>query len=255
MTKTRGTRGEEKMQKKQNEPVSIAVITREDAVKERLYRLISLWGEALCISYVCMAWTGTEASLPGPCPSIVFLDLASEDRGQIQGAAWLEEIAPSCALIILSDDQRQAIQAYQWHPVSCLSPGFSYGELCRTMDRCFRFWRQGMEWLDLPSQWDRVRIPLTQIHYAEGRGRDTILHCTGGEIRVSIPLCTLEPELPSPPFFRCQKSFVVHPDAVGEMIGGELIMKDRLAVSVSRNRKKDVQQLLEEWTLSRRSEG
>ena len=243
------------MPKEQIEPVSIAVVTRKESAKERLHRLLSLWGDALCISFEYTAWSGTEECLPGPCPSILFLDLPSKKDGQTRRAAWLEEISSSCAVIILSDDQRQAIQAYQWHPVSCLSPGFTYGELCRTMDRCFRFWRQGMGWLDLPSQWDRVRIPLTQIYYAEGKGRDTILHCTGGEIRVSVPLSKLEPELPSPPFFRCQKSFVVHPDAVEKFTGGELIMKDRLAVTISRNRKKEVQLLLEEWTSSRRNEG
>lgn len=234
------------MRKDQSEPVSIAVVTGEKAVEERLFRLLSLWAEAQCIRFQYSAWSERTDDWPEPCPSILFLDLETA-----QVSARLEQLPSSCAVVILSDDQNQAIQAYHWHPVARLAPGFHYGDLCRTMDRCFRFWRQGLGWLDLPFRWDRVRIPLSQIRYAEGRGRDTILHCTGGEICVSVPLSKLESELPSPPFFRCQKSFIVHPDAVEKLTGGELIMKDRLAVAVSRSRKKEIQLLLDRWTSCR----
>ena len=235
------------MTKETTDPVSIAVITGEKQTEDGLRQQLSLWAESLCVSFRFLVWRGTEDSRPGPLPSLLFLDLRSGLQSPTRVPGWLEEALSSCAVVILSEDQIQAIQAYQWHPVDRLAPDFTYGALCRTMDRCFRFWRQGLEWLDLPFQWDRVRVPLSQIHYAEGQGRDTILHCTGGEIRVSVPLSKLEPLFPSPPFFRCQKSFMVHPDAVERLAGGDLILKDRLAVTVSRNRKKEIQALLERW--------
>ena len=220
-------------------------------MEDSLLHQLSLWAEARCVRFRFQTWQGTETSRPDPAPSILFLYLRSGSGSLNQAPAWLEDILFSCAVVIMSEDQIQAIQAYQWHPAACLSAGFTYVELCRAMDRCFRFWRQGLEWLDLPFQWDRVRVPLSQVHYAEGQGRDTILHCTGGEIRVSVPLSKLEPELPAPPFFRCQKSFIVHPDAVERMGGGDLIMKDRMAISVSRNRKNEVRQMLEQWRKDR----
>ena len=234
------------MTNEQNSPVSAAVFTREAAVEERVRRMLSLWSEALCLRCQLAVWSPGEEG-PVPSPSVLFLDLRSGDGLLAEEPPWLKELPPGCAIVILSDDQRQAIRAYQWHPAACLSPRFTYEELCRTMDRCFRAWRHGLAWLDLPFRWERVRVPVSQIRYAEGMGRDTILHCTGGQIRVNVPLSKLEPELPSPPFFRCHKSFLIHPDAVEKMTGWELIMKDRLAVSIARNRKKEVQRLLEEW--------
>ena len=244
-------RGEEGMQKDQIEQVSVAVVTRERTVGEELCRLLSLWSEAQCVRLRDSVWSELTDEDPEPCPSILFLDLQPAAGSPALPPGRLEELSSSCAVVILSDDEDEAIRAYHWHPVACLEPGFTYGELCRAMDRCFRFWRQGLQWLDLPCQWDRVRVPLSQLRYAEGRGRDTILHCTGGEIRVSVPLSKLEAELPAPPFFRCQKSFIVHPDAVEKLTGGELIMRDRLAIAVSRSRKKEIQRLLEQWTFSR----
>ena len=240
------------MPKEPIEPIHIAVITQEKAIADSLLRELSLWAASLCITLRCTVWRGTEAEGPDPSPSILFLDLRPDAGSLPRASAWVEEVLSASAVVILSEDQGQAIQAYQWHPVARLGTNVTYGALCRAMDQCFRFWRQGLAWLDLPFQWDRVRVPLSQIHYAEGRGRDTILHCTGGEIRVSVPLSKLEPELSVPPFFRCQKSFIVHPDAVEKLTGNELIMKDRLAITVSRDRKKEVQRLLEQWTSDRR---
>ena len=235
------------MRKGEAEAVVIAVITRDGSVAERARHMLSLWSKALCVNYLLIDWNGKDAWFPDPSPDVLFLDLQGEDGDLSREPDWLADLPSACALVILSDDQRQAIQAYQWHPAACLAPDYSYDALCRTMDRCFCFWRQGLEWIDLPCQWDRVRIPLSRIQYAESMGRDTILHCTDGEIRVNLPLSKLEPELLSPPFIRCQKSFLIHPDAVDALAGGELYMKDRQILSISRNRRKEVHDLLVQW--------
>ena len=235
--------------------VPIAVITGEKTVEDTLFRRLSLWSEEMCVCFRYLVWRGTEDRHPDLLPSLLFLDLRSSPQSLTHTPDWLEEVLSSCAVVILSEDKLQAIQAYQWHPVDRLPPDFSYDALRRTMDRCFRFWQQGMELLDAPFQWDRVRVPLSQIRYAEGQGRDTILHCTGGEIRVSVPLSKLESELPEPPFFRCQRSFVVHPNAVLRLTGDDLVLKDRLAITISRSRKKEIQQLLERWSRDREDGG
>ena len=235
------------MRKNEAEQIVIAVITRDGSVAERANRMLTLWSEALCVRFRFTDWNGESAGIPDPCPNVLLFDLQGEDGDPSLEPVWLKELPSACALVILSDDQRQAIRAYQWHPAARLAPDYSYEALCRTMDRCFRFWRQGLEWIDLPCQWDRIQIPLSRIQYAESMGRDTILHCADGEIRVNMSLSKLEPELLFPPFIRCQKSFLVHPDAVEALVGGELRMKDQQVVSISRSRKKEVQQLLTQW--------
>ena len=236
------------MRNEETAPVSVAVVTRDPSAAERARQMLSLWSEALCVRLQLVGWDEEDSGLPDPWPTILLLDLRQETEGpSSREPSWLKELPSSCALVILSSNQQQAIRAYQWHPAACLSPDYSYDELCRTMDRCFRFWRQGLEWIELPCQWDRIRIPLSRIRYAESMGRDTILHCTDGEIRVNLSLSNLEPEMPAPPFIRCQKSFLVHPDAVETLAGGELHMKDQQVVSISRSRKKEIQQLMTRW--------
>ena len=228
------------MTREQTEPVVMSVITQDPEVAERTAHMLFLWAQALCVRLQLLAWKDAEA----PAPCVLFLDLQGEP-------VLPEELPPACALVILSDDPHQAIQAYQWHPAARLSPDFGYEDLCRAMDRCFRFWRQGLALIEVPCQWDRVRIPLSRIQYAESMGRDTILHCPEGPIRVNQSLSRLEPDLPAPPFLRCQKSFLVHPDAVDRVNGGELVMRDRQVISIARNRKQEVRELLARWRSDR----
>ena len=231
----------------QSEPVVMAVITQQRAVADHTRRMLSLWAQAMCVRLRVAEWDGEGNGFPAPCPAVLFLDLQEEEKSLPREPVWLNELPSACALVILSDDPQQVIRAYQWHPADRLSSSYSYEDLCRAMDRCFRFWRQGLEWIDLPSQWDRVRIPLSWIRYAENMERDTILHCAGGVIRVNLSLHKLELMLPAPPFFRCQKSFLIHPDAVEKLAAGELHMKDKQVISISRSRKQEVRQLLAQW--------
>ena len=235
------------MTNEQIQPVVIAAITPDSAVAARTRRMIDLWSEALCVRVCFLTWNGKGDGFPEPCPAVLFLALRAVEGDLPREPGWLKELPSACALVILSDDPQQAIRAYQWHPAARLSPGYRYEDLCSTMDRCFRFWRQGLEWIDLPCQWDRVRLPLSRIYCAESMGRDTILHCAGGPIRVNQSLSKLEPDLPAPPFLRCQKSFLVHPDAVEKLTGGKLIMKDGQRISIARPRKQEVQKALAQW--------
>lgn len=73
-------------------------------------------------------------------------------------------------------------------------------------------------------------------------------------MRASVPLGKLWEELPSPPFLRCQRGFLVHLDAVAEMSGGSLSLTcDRRAVPVSRKQLREIQDSLAQWQLQKKA--
>ncbi len=233
------------------EGVLIAIYTAKAELAEKLHFFLRLWAEEMCVQCLFVDWDGETESWLNPIPSLLFTDYGSQETDRQGENERLNALPSTCAVVMLSNDQQQAIQAYQWHPVTCLAPGFSYRELSRMMDRCFRFWRQGLTWLDLPSRWDRMRLPICQIRYAEGKGRETILHCAGGDMVVNMPLSKIEVILPSPPFIRCQKGYIVHPGAVKKQVGGELIMKDNYAISITRSRQQEIRGWLMRWHAER----
>lgn len=153
------------------------------------------------------------------------------------------------AIIVISARPERAIQAHRWHAVAFLPPDASPAQVRRAMDSCFAAWRGGIQWLSLPTRRDRIRLPLCQLQYAEASGHETRLYyCTGGCVQVSLPIKKLEEMLPSPPFFRCQKAFVVHLSSIAAFSGGQLTMNgDERQISVSRQQIAPLRQALKRW--------
>ena len=222
------------------------VCSQDQALCGRLLRVLSHWAEEACVELaLCQttAWMG-----PPKEGGILFWDA---DSAPVLVPELLEDL-PNTALVLLSANKQTAIDAYRYHPAAFLRPDAGYKAVRRVMDQCFPFWRQGLKWLDLPFRRERVRLPLCQLHCAEADGRETLLYCAGGQMRASFPLGKLWEELPSPPFIRCQRGFLVHLGAVQDMAGGTIVLKDdHREVAVSRQLVKDVQQALLLWRSAR----
>lgn len=121
------------------------------------------------------------------------------------------------------------------------------------MDRCFRYWRNGLQWLEVPFRRDWVRLPLCQLRCAEADGRETVLHCSSGCLRCSISLGKLADQLPQPPFFQCQRSFIIHLGAVERLVDGSVVLSGtRTLISIGRKQLPQLQGLLEDWKEFRR---
>lgn len=237
----------------QNEQARIIVSTRSAPLRKRLKALIALWAEAYCVQCAVKAWDWRTAELPREdAQAILFLDLRDLSAAAAEERRYVAQLPRGCTLIVIAMDETQAIRAYRWHPAARLDPDLDYPVLCAAMDQCFSVWRQYLRWLDLPFQWERVRVPLCQLQYAEARGRESVLRCAGGEMRASVALGAVEQQLPSPPFFRCQKGFLIHLGAVEQFDGGTLTMTDRQTITVGRKQARELQTLLEQWQTARR---
>lgn len=229
------------MEQGRDSAVRFRIATLDRDLEARLIQHLDRWAQSVCVRCIV---TGDQAEEPEK-PQILFWD--GDDRSSAIPAEENAEDGP--VLILISRSHTLAIEMYRYHPVGFLPWSFTAETLKRTMDQCFSVWKTGLKWLDLPSRRDRVRLPLCQLRCVEADGRECILHCSGGQIRASVTLGKLVEELPSPPFFRCQKSFVVHLDAVEKLVGGELILaEDRRAISVGRKQSAQLQKLLAEWT-------
>lgn len=235
------------LERTETSQVPALVWTRNQSLRDHLFQMLSSWVEEACVD---LSLQHREPFAGGAdSGGILFLDteglenLHPEDLEQCQHTA----------LVVVSADKQTAIQAFRWHPAAFLKPSAGYRAVRQAMDQCFPFWRHGLRWLDLPFRRDRVRIPLCQLRCVEAEGRESVLYCAGGQMRASYPLGKLEDALPSPPFFRCQRGFLVHLGAVEAMSGGTLILRgDHRPIPVSRQQIKDIQQALLQWQAARK---
>lgn len=231
--------------------VQIGIYTADGVLFQRLAGCLALWGREVCVE---LSVSSVEDGVPALGTELLIFE-ADGDGKKIAGwAADQRRMGRTVALIALTEDSRRAIASYLCHPNAFLSRRAGYGKLAEAMDRCFAVWQKGIRWLELPSRREWVRVPLCQIQYAEAQGRSTLLHCAGGVIAVSCALGQVAEQLPQPPFYRCQRSFLVHLGAAVRLQGGELLMSDGQVISVGRSRLQELREHLK-FLLSVQDEG
>ena len=214
--------------------VKIAIRTRDKELAERLQRMMRRWKDALCVLMEPVA-----EKLPA---DILFLDA---DTCPFPERSWPDFFH---ALVMISDDASRAIDAYQRHPSAFLRSRPTDDDFRAVMRRCFPAWRDGLRRLNLSGRCELPALPMGRIQYVEASGRESVIRCDGLVYAASTPIGKLAEQLPNPPFFRCQRSFIIHLSAVGAVLNDGLIMaKDGRPIPVSRKCADDFREALERW--------
>ena len=210
--------------------VRIAALTRNADLAERLERTSRHWADAVCVLTVRVG---------GDAPADILL--------------WDADTSPPpdnapAALIVVSDDESKAIAAYQRHPAALLPSRFRAPDFRSAMERCFPAWRGGLRWLDLSGCREPSKLPLGGIQYVEASGRESAVRCDNAALTVPAPMGKLAQQLPAPPFFRCQRSFIVNLSAVRSVSDDAVItVKDGSAIPISRKRVDAFREALARW--------
>ena len=220
--------------------VEILLCTADATLGVDMEALLAHWAKACCVRASLRRTAGVPPDTAEG--ALVFWDVDSLGD-------FPEELAPRKGLVAVSSDGKAAIRAYRWHPAAFWDPKLGYAALRQAMDRCFPLWMRGMEWLELSYKRDRARFPLLQLRYAEAEGKETVLHCADGLLRTSVLLGQLEQSLPNPPFFRCQKGFIVHLSAVESLDGNSLRMaEDGREIPVGRRQSGQLGRAWRRWS-------
>lgn len=210
--------------------IRIGICTADQALGQALCRVLEGWAQVVCANLDLALWTSAAQAEPADC-ALLLLDLDEGDAAFRLAARARER---GQGLVLLSQDEGQAIGAYRCHPDAFLCKPLKADKLRQALKRTAHLWQQGLRRLDLPYYRSRIQLPLCQIYYAEAQGRHTILHGTSGPVEINQPLGKVAEQLPEPPFVRCQKSFIVHLGAVRHISGGLLQMNDGQSISISR---------------------
>lgn len=237
------------------EQVQIVICGTQEPQSARLEALLSSWAEEACVC-LCMKKQGADYLSARCCAdcNLLFVDSEGMFCDAVAQIQKMRESCPKMGVILLSDNPKFVIEAYRCHPDGLIRKPLTYQKLCDVMGRCFLYWQAGIRWMDLPVNHRRLRIPLCRLHYMEAAGRNTILFHANGQILVNCSLGETEKQLITPPFVRCQKSFIVHLGAVCELVGGELVMKDNRVISIARPQIRHIQRLLDDYRKARRRE-
>ena len=192
----------------EKDTVAVVICSGDEALRERLRRCLARWASCECVRLRFAETEGGEAA--EEAGALVFLDM-----GTAAPARCRDALAP--AGVVITRNEKQAIEAYRLHPAALLPPDFSYAELRDALSACAQAWAPGLRCLELPGRRGALRLPMGSIRYIEAQRDYCLIHSDGATVRVRATMLSLERLLPGPPFLRCHKSYIIHLQTVRAM--------------------------------------
>ncbi len=218
----------------------ITIFTDDAHLFARLSRALVLWQESLCLRCRVARGGMAKADDAGDARALWLLDMALAPER-------LPAPDDKRVVVALAGDDRQALRAYRWHPAALLSPDFDWNDLCRALERCFDAWQLALSVLPPGCG----GLPLCLLAYVEAAGRKSLLHTRADTLLVPVPFGALVEQLSAPPFFRCQRSYLVNLAGVEAIRGGKLLLRGGAELPVSRAAVEPLRRALDAWRQER----
>ena len=221
--------------------VRVRVCTASLEMAERLLRMLRRWACAECV--VLSAERTDRVSFEDDWPAqLLVLDMDS-----IELPDSLPQRPADAGLIVISGDAGRTIRSYRWHPSAFLKPDFDMGRLRNALSACERYLRCGQLGLESPYIRRAFRLPIGRIRYVEAAAHYCLFNQGRNSIRLRFSIDEAEKQLPSPPFVRCHRSYIVNLGAVTGMTYTTVTLRGGVTLPLGRTCVRSLREALEKW--------
>lgn len=246
--------------------ITAVIVEDEQGNRENLLRMIKEYCPQIQISAMCGSIEEAQTILSDTRPDILFLDIC---LGQDTGFSLLESLSDvSFEVIFVTAYDKYAIQAIRFSALDYLLKPIDPEDLIRAVDKAIRIILQKQENLRMQNLLSNVkaidkqkRIALSvadKIEFVEVR---SIVRCeaesnyttfflkSGEKLIVSRTLKEYEDLLTPYNFLRVHQSHLINMEEIKSFMkadGGYIRMKDGSLVSISRQRRNYVMEILKQ---------
>ena len=222
------------------EAVRAVVCSASEALSGRLQSMLLRWACRACVALTVELTE--DPALPGGDAQLLILDM---DSVELPERAQLEN--RRTGLIVISRDAGRAIHSYRWHPAAFLKPDFDMRRLEEAMSACEKNWQRGRLCLEAPYRRRTFRLPLGRVRYVEAAAHYCLFDQGKQTLRFRFSIDELERLLPSPPFVRCHRSFLVRVDAVEGLSYTAVTLRGGTSLPLGRTYIKSLRAALAAW--------
>lgn len=240
------------------------IIDDESGNRENLRRLINLHCPQIIVQEECSSVHQARESIAKHCPQLLFLDICMTDG---TGFDLLESLAGfSMEVIFITAFDQYAIQAIRFSALDYLLKPIDTKELINAVDKAVQVIKSKQQNLRMQNLLQNTlrldkkkRLALSVADKIEFVEISDIIRCesdnnyttfylkSGGKLIVSRTLKEYDELLTPYNFLRVHQSHLINLDEIKSFIkndGGYLVMNDGSSVSISRQRKNEVMEVL-----------
>jgi len=221
--------------------VRAVLCSASETLSERLRGLLERWACRECV-VLTVEQTDDLAS-----PLLVGAQLLILDMDSVELPEQDQLAKEHLGLIVISRDVGRAIHSYRWHPAAFLKPDFDLRRLSEALSACEKYWHCGRLCLESPYKRRTFRLPLGRIRYVEAAAHYCLFNQGRQSVRFRFSVNELEGLLPTPPFVRCHRSYLVHLDAVAGMSYTAVTLRGSASLPLGRTYINTLRAALEAW--------
>ncbi|MCB0639286.1 MAG: response regulator transcription factor [Lewinella sp.] len=218
------------------------------------------------VEIVAECTNGQDAirALKRQLPDVLFLDIRLGDMSGFDVLAAIKQ--PTFVTVFTTSYDEYAIQAIKNSAVDYLLKPIDVDELIEAVAKVHLHYREsktghpgpdpvsGSPRFGLPIATGQQFVDLTQLVYAQAEDNVAVVYfLDGAEVKISRSLGWLEEELAGKGFCRVHHSYLVNLFQMREYIrneGGFVVMNGGKAISISRRRKDEFLQALQQFNLN-----
>lgn len=148
-------------------------------------------------------------------PAVIFLDIYMDGTNGMEAAERLIELGMENGLVFTTSSEIHAVKAFSIGADGYLHKPFTHDDFVRAMKRFSRLFEESRRYITVMQGREEVNIYLNTLRFAESVGHSTVLHTSGGEVRVYLPLSSFFGQLEGEPdFLMCGRSYIANLSAV-----------------------------------------
>lgn len=132
-------------------------------------------------------------------PAVIFLDIYMDGTNGMDAAERLIELGMENGLVFTTSSEIHAVKAFSIGADGYLHKPFTHDDFVRAMKRFSRLFEESRRYITVMQGREEVNIYLNTLRFAESVGHSTVLHTSGGEVRVYLPLSSFFGQLEGEP--------------------------------------------------------
>lgn len=157
----------------------------------------------------------------------VFLDIYMEGLSGIQTAEKLRALNPELALVLITNSQDHALDAYALGVNAYVVKPITSGNMGVAFAKCRQVFNKNGRFISVICSRNKVNIPINTILRVEAQGRITVFHTAAGVFQTSTPLLLEELcQTLGKTFLRCHRSHIVNLNQVVELQPNCFVLRD-----------------------------
>lgn len=177
---------------------------------------------------------------------VVFMDIQLDDSDGFETAKKLRAINGDVIIIFVTNLSQFALKGYEVSALDFLVKPVSYEVFVLKMKRVVDKLKLEKDVVAINFAGGIMNLPLANVKYVETEGHAVVFHTIDGEYRTYASLKTIEKQINSPTFFKCNSCYLVNLKYVRGVNGFDLFIGDDV-LQISRARKTELIEVLNRY--------